>query len=117
MKTQGFSRSFHKWSDSPFCLGLHPAGRRGLPVRDPHQGRLLTVILADAESSVALALRVVSISQAWSVVLEDMLATQEAALPSFSAASADAEIEAAYRRWPNVRDMVRAAAIIETAGV
>lgn len=107
---------FAGWSDAPFSLGLVPPDRRALPPREAHQGRLLHLTLLDGPSAVVRALRAVSLSPAWCGALETMIAAQADRLATWSRAAHDAEREAAASRWPDCRDMVRAAPIVETAG-
>ena len=72
--------------------------------------------LVEAGSMAVRALRVVTVSSSWSAKLEELVAGQQAALGEFSPRAHDAEIEAAYRRWPTARAMARSAAAIEVAG-
>lgn len=104
------------WCDAPFALGLEQPERRGLVPREPHQGRLLLLTLVDADTGLVRVLRTVSLSPAWCAALEGLLLEQAAAIQGFSPATHDMEIAQAYARWPQSRDAVRAALVMERAG-
>ena len=105
------------WSDAPYALGVVKPDRRGILERQPHQGRLLLMTLADAQSGLLHALRQISLTPAFSAKLDELVEKQRAALPRFSAEAHQAEIRAAYRRWPDPDSMVGAAVAVEHGGM
>jgi hypothetical protein len=107
---------FGTWGDAPFSLGLVPTDRRTLPARQPHQGRLLNITLVEQGTRIVRALRAVSLSPAWCDVLDTLIAEQIRNLPEWTARAHQAEIAAAYRRWPAVSDAIRDGAVVEVAG-
>lgn len=105
------------WADSPYALGLVPPDWRAIEPRQPHQGWLFQVVLADSRVGTIKALRNVSVTPAFATLLDAEVAKQRAALDEFSAAAHDREIAAAYRRYPDIAMMVKDALIVEEAGM
>lgn len=105
------------WSDAPYAFGLVAVDRRELQPREPHQGRLLMSILVDADTGTLHAIRGVSLTPAFSDALDRLLDAQRAALPDFTPAAHDAELRAAYARWPDPAAMAGAAVAIEQGGM
>ncbi|MBN9525811.1 MAG: hypothetical protein J0H82_06400 [Alphaproteobacteria bacterium] len=106
---------FAPWSDAPYSLGLSH-GRLPQPPR-PEGAALMQLTLVDAATAGIKSLRVVSVSAALCAELWRALDGQASALPAYSEAARQAEVDAAYRRWPHSRDMVKAANLIEVAGI
>lgn len=105
------------WADSPYAFGLVPPDWRAIPPRQPHQGWLFQVILADRRVGTIKALRNVSVTPAFSARLDAEVAKQRAALAEFSEAAHQREIDAVYRRYPDIAMMVKDAVITEEAGM
>lgn len=68
------------WSDATFNIHLVPAAERTVPaVPAANEGKLLTIILVEGETGIIAALRVVSLSHAFSVALDSAIIQQAAA--------------------------------------
>ena len=106
---------FGWWSDAPFALGLAPVESRGLPPREQSEGFVVQLHLIEALTMQTRAVRLGTASRSFSAKLEELFAGQQAALGEFSQRAHDAEIEAAYRRWPTSTEMACSAEVIEVA--
>lgn len=106
---------FAPWSDAPYSLGL-TQGMLPQPVQ-PEGGALMQLTLVDAGTAIIRSLRVVSVSAGFCAELWRALGEQGGALPAYSEPARQAEVDAAYRRWPHSRDMVKSASMIEVAGI
>ncbi|CAO3434177.1 hypothetical protein [Azospirillum endophyticum] len=108
---------FAGWADAPFAWGKVPSARRCLDDKSPSSnGYLFGVYLTD-QHSVVRALRVATVTPTFTTVLDEAIREQARHLGEFSVAAYDAEVAAAYRRWPRSDDMVRAACVVEALGI
>jgi hypothetical protein len=105
------------WADMPFSRGLLPPGLRPNIPRTPKQGYLCTLVLLDADTRIVHALRMFSVSPKFSETFDQLCTEQLARLETFSPEAHDAEIQAAYRKWPRADAMLKHAVIVETAGI
>jgi len=105
------------WADASYALGMvHPEDRE-IDRRGPGEGWLISMLLICAETGVLHALRAVTVTPAFSERLDELVAEQRAVLPAFSRAAHEAEIAAAYRRWPTPNHMAKDALITEFGGL
>jgi hypothetical protein len=109
------------WADAPFAWSKVATKNRYLPVEHEESSRsargyLFNVVMTD-ERGIVHALRVTSVTPRFTAILDAALREQEWHANDFSVAAHDAEVEAAYRRWPTANAMASAAAIVEVAGM
>jgi len=98
------------WSDAPYSWWLVSPEQRTLPepVGQAEETRdLLTTILIDADSGIIRAIRVVSLSPAFTTALH--LAIREQASRPWDPTEYDARLAALYRRYPTSRALLKAA--------
>jgi hypothetical protein len=105
------------WADAPFSRGLLPPGLQELIPRTERQGYLCSLVLLDTDTRIVHALRVFSVSPKFSETFDQLCRDQLANIDTFSPDAHDAEIQAAYRKWPKADAMVKHALVVETAGV
>ena len=109
------------WADMPFSWNLLQPGKHPLAYKQ-QEGHarlsryLFKLVLCD-QHAIVRAMRAVTVSPQFTQILDAALLRQQANLGEFSPAAHDAELAAAYRRWPTSEAMLSAAAIVETAGV
>ena len=103
-----------QWSDSPFSIHLvsDPAERAAPP--DPTGRILLTTFLVEASSGLIERIRVCSLSEKFGTVLAEAIRRQHAS--AFDPTAYDRCLGETYARFPNTKQMLREAAIIETGG-
>ena len=109
-----------EWADMPFGWGmLRPETRKamleGFALKASDSRYRLSFIVC-GQDRIVLALRVVSVSPQFTQALDAALLRQEANLGEFTREAHDAEIAAAYRKWPTGDAMMSAATNVETAG-
>lgn len=99
------------WSDAPYSWHRVPEGQRDFP--EPHgspEGRdTLQVILVDALTGIVRALRIVSFSPAFTMVLRSAIRDQ-AARPWPGAAEYDRQLKQIYNRYTSEQIVARAIA-------
>lgn len=105
------------WADMPYALGRMPRETWLPPSANPKAGRFVLLTLIDQPGGIVRALRGVSTTPAFCAELDRLLAALAAESAHYTEAAHVAEIEVAYRRWPNADAMVRHATIVETAGL
>lgn len=109
------------WADMPFSWCKVAKGSRilassAVPPGATPKGYLLTLILTD-QHGVIHALRGVSVSPRFSAAFDGLCREQERHEAEFSVAAHDAEVDAAYRRWPRAEGILSRAVAVEQAGV
>jgi hypothetical protein len=97
------------WSDAPYSWHLVPAEQRTLPepteAVEPHD--TLQIILVDALTGIVRGLRMVSFSQAFSIVLRTAI-REQAAQPWPGGAEYDRQLAEVYRRYDTDALLARA---------
>ena len=104
------------WSDAPYTVHLLPEAQRpdALFFTGPEQRLLLQVILVDAASAKALALRYVTLSPEFTRALA--AAVQAQSVAKWEGRDAyDRQLQAAYSRYAQTADLL-AAATVRTKG-
>lgn len=94
------------WSDAPYSIHLVPAGQRELPPEpvSAETRALLTVILVDAVTGILRAIRAVSLSPAFTRELAGTIRRQ--AEQTWDPAYYDAQLPAAYQKYPSTEAML-----------
>ena len=105
--------SFYAWSDQAFSINLLPAHDREIPDVPEGARQPLTIVLVDADTGLVLAIRMVTFSAHTTQLLFRFLRRQLAALDN---RQHELNVQAAYRDFPNSKDMARAAIVTERAG-
>jgi len=102
-----------QWSDAPFTIHLVPEEERVIPGPKHGQHALLQVVLVDAATGIIKTLRAVTFSPEFTTALEG--AIREQAKRPWDQAAHDMAIQRAYAKYPQSKDMARAATT-RTAG-
>lgn len=110
---EGFTQG---WADAPYALGVLSPENRPKHDRDPTTGYLFSFILAESTTGIIRAMRAATVTPRFSQRLDDALKRLENNLPDFSREKHDAEIQAAYRRFPRPYDMAKGAVVKEVLG-
>lgn len=94
------------WSDAPYSWWRVPEGRRTIPqpVADG-EGALLTITLIDASTGIVQAIRAIALPTDLSRQLHRAIAAQLE--NPVLAGRYDADVDAAYRQFPDTEAMVR----------
>ncbi|MCL4722643.1 MAG: hypothetical protein KJZ90_00010 [Rhodocyclaceae bacterium] len=102
------------WSDQALSIQLVPSTDRELPPLKPGMRTLLSMVLVDADTGLVAALRAVTFSPQFTRLM-NQAQSRQLDLP-FDADEHQAVIADVYRRFPNSKELAKAAMVIEKAG-
>lgn len=105
------------WCDASYALGLVDPDYRHIDPRKPNEGWLISSYFFDANTGIVRALRVYTISPAFSNILDTIVEDQRAALPGFTREKHYEEIAEVQRKFPTPNDLAPYSLLTETAGI